>query len=328
MVKRSPHWSFPTLIALATIASAPAALAQSFNPHQPVSDQGEDQVWNRTAAAGLQPMRGYAGAGRPLRPGEVDDSRASIRNPTSGLAAAPMLRSRQVVGQDDLVRIDPTTNYPDRAVARINFFAPATQQNLKCTGFLVSKNLVATEGGCVHYRGEWARNVRVTPAQNGFSRPYGECRGVSLHSVRGWTNGRDPRFNYGAIKLDCDIGLTTGYFGLAVQSSLTNRRFYVNGYPDLAVRSRYDPGGTQWQGFGRVTGTSPRIIFHNADMVGGMRGGPLWNWIDGCSDVACAVGIVLSDLFHDYDKNSAVRIVDPIFLNYYNWAGGDSGPIQ
>jgi V8-like Glu-specific endopeptidase len=67
--------------------------------------------------------------------------------------------------------------------------------------------------------------------------------------------------------------------------------------------------------------TSSRLLFFNADTHGGMAGGPLWNNFPGCTDIACAVAITLR-YGGSSSSNKGVRILKPIFDNYFNWAGG------
>lgn len=307
----------------AQVADAHGAVASD---GQPIEDLTELRV-------GAAAMRGYRGDGLRLKPGETEDARASIRG-TSASAEEERMGRRYIIGNDNLVRVQPTTNYPTRAIARITYFAPATKQTLFCSGFLVSKNLVATRGSCVFHYGNggkaWSERVRVVVGQDGFTRPYGECRGTRLFSVRGWTQHKDEKYDYGAIRLDCDIGLTTGFFGLAEQPEnlLVGHHFYVGGYPAPVVPPAYTPAGSQWQGYGRILETTSRLLFFNADTYGYMGGGPVWNNFPGCTDIACAVGIALDPHRSGSTKhNAGIRILQPIFNNYFNWAGGDGGVI-
>lgn len=324
-------------IAFAVLATwTTAGHAQFRDLDAAVSSDGKPIEDLAAMRAGSSIMRGYRGDGPRLRPGEANDARASIRGVSAPFADRKTPRG--IIGRDNLVRVQPTTNYPTRAIARIRYFAPVTKQNLTCTGFLVSKNLIATNGTCVFhwgaasidspFIGKWVQNVRVTVGQDGSLKPYGECVGVRLFSVRGWTQHHDGGYDYGAIKLDCDIGLTTGYFGLAEQPQelLIGHHFYAGGYPAPLPGGEYAPDGSQWQGYGRVIETTSRYLKYTADTAGSMDGGPLWNNFPGCTDIACAVAIT-RDYSDSSSYNRGVRILKPIFNNYFNWAGGDGGVI-
>jgi glutamyl endopeptidase len=305
------------------------ASAQYADSHTAVASDGKPIADIASEASGGLAMRGYRGDGVPLKPGQMNDARASIR--TASKPADPEI-ARGIIGQNGLVRVRPTTNYPTRAIAYIYFYAPVTRQYLECSGFMVSKNLVATRGECVYHRvrdeGAWSREVRVAVGRDGGQYRYGECRGTRLFSVRGWTVHGDEKYDYGAIKLDCDIGLTTGVFGLAEQPAdlLIDRKFYVGGYPGRVIPlETYAPIGSQWQGYGRIVKTTSRLLQFNADTIAAMGGGPVWNNFDGCTDIACAVAITGST--RRRELNAGVRILRPIFNNYYNWAGDGGGPI-
>lgn len=133
-----------------------------------------------------------------------------------------------VIGIDERVLVNPTTSFPERAVALITF------NGGRCTGWLYGKDIVAAAGHCVHdggSGGSWKTNVVVYPGRNGSYSPYGSCSAKQLHSVQGWTVDGNQEYDYGAIKLNCSIGDTTGWFGYWWQSgSLDNLPSIINGY--------------------------------------------------------------------------------------------------
>jgi hypothetical protein len=48
-----------------------------------------------------------------------------------------------------------------------------------------------------------------------------ESRGreVSFHSNTAWVNNQDPEYDFGAIKLDCTVGVATGTYGFFWQAA-------------------------------------------------------------------------------------------------------------
>ena len=62
-----------------------------------------------------------------------------------------------------------------------------------------------------------------------------------MASRRGWVSSGLETYDYGAIKLNCTIGTTTGWYGFFWQSaSLTGLPDDTRGYPGDK------PSGTQW----------------------------------------------------------------------------------
>jgi glutamyl endopeptidase len=274
-------------------------------------------------------MRGYRGDARKLVPGEFDDARASIRNGSAEADLVSLQAKRDIIGSNDLIIVDPTTDYPARAVAKVWVKFKGKAQNSFafefCSGFLISKDTIATSGSCVYNfsrfpAGQWAISATVTPGMSlQTPSPFGICKAVQFFTVKGWINSGAPgnrKYDYGAMKLDCNVGLTTGFFGLAVQPSaaLEKKSVSANGY-----YSNFD----QEQGDGRVKEVASRQLFYSADTRHQMKGGPVWGLVDGCNDIACALAI--HDGF-DGPYNYGLRIVDPVFRNYLNWAG-DGGII-
>ena len=93
--------------------------------------------------------------------------------------------------------------------------------------------------------------------------------GDALFSVVGWTSSGDERFDYGAIKLNCNIGNTVGWYGFFWQSaSLVGLPVITQGYPG-------DKPLTQWRSTDVVRGNTTDQVFYRADTVGGQSGSPV-----------------------------------------------------
>jgi glutamyl endopeptidase len=61
--------------------------------------------------------------------------------------------------------------------------------------------------------GTWYSGLAVWPGRDGSSAPYGSCTVRTLYSVTGWTSSRGEQYDYGALKLNCTVGNTIGWFG-------------------------------------------------------------------------------------------------------------------
>ncbi len=220
-------------------------------------------------------------------------------------------RIESIIGPDGRVRVNPTTSFPARAVALITFSGG------RCTGWLYGSNVVATAGHCVHTggsNGQWMTSVRVYPGRNGTSSPYGSCSATRLYSVVGWTRDKDEAYDYGAIKLNCTIGNTTGWFGYFSQfSSLTGLPSIINGYPG-------DKPLQQWKSVDQIRVSRFFQLFYSNDTTPGMSGGPVYYNRSGCGYCSMAIhtsGLHGSSTHNTY--NHGTRINNFVFDNLTAW---------
>jgi V8-like Glu-specific endopeptidase len=171
---------------------------------------------------------------------------------TLGGAAAP----QSIIGTDTRTQVTDTTAYPYRAVTLLIVTYP-NGQTFGCSGFLYTTSVVATAGHCIYAPedGGWATSVEVVPGANGSNNyPYGTCYGTTAYSVDGWVGAADTWFDYGAVKLNCTIGDTVGWFGLRWQSnSWAGQSVTVTGYPSDK------PLDTMWTASGDIAGVALRV---------------------------------------------------------------------
>jgi glutamyl endopeptidase len=229
-----------------------------------------------------------------------------------------------VIGSDTRIRTY-TTYYPARATVLIT----NTTDGFFCTGFLIGSNTVATAGHCVHTggtSGHWYTRAgyKVYPGKNYSSSPYGYCTAKTLYSVNGWTRSKNEEYDYAAIKLNCTVGNTVGWFGFYWQStSLTNHPSIVPGYPgDKTGSLAY----TQWWGSDTIRYTTFNQLFYNNDTYGGMSGSPVWEDKLGSplpdSDGPYAMAIHGYGVHGAYPHNSfnhGRRINQAAYNNYITW---------
>lgn len=217
-----------------------------------------------------------------------------------------------VIGLDTRVRVN-TQPYPSRAVALITFAGG------RCTGWFIGPDTVATAGHCVHTggsTGRWVRrtSVRVYPGYDHDTAPFGWCTAKRLYTVRGWTRSRDERYDYGAIKLNCSVGNTVGWFGFfstPTTSSLNDYPATISGYPG-------DKPLQQWQSSDKVRATETRQVFYANDTAGGMSGSPVW--YDRAGPYAMAIHAYgTHGTFPHSGYNHGTRIVKGVFDNLLSW---------
>ena len=217
-----------------------------------------------------------------------------------------------IIGQDNRVRINPTTSYPWRAICALKITA---QNGTKWigTGWLISPRTVITAGHCVymHDQGGWAKSVEVIPAMNDSSRPYGSGISSAVRSVSGWVQNKNRDNDYGTIILPANYrpGDNTGYFGFSVKNDAYLKAALLNlsGYPG-------DKGGNQqWFMALKTKSVSSRVITYDIDTMGGQSGAPVWVKV---GEARSAVGIHTNG---HTSGNSATRIVTAVFNNLQAW---------
>lgn len=263
----------------ATLASAPALAG----PEDSVSNDGsvlaEQEVASRNGASSAKASSpAYAGVARVTAEAlhrEGVDIYGKTELSAAEVKAMAALRDRAssndagtevIIGQDRRERVY-TTYFPSRARVLITFSAG------RCSGTLIGPNTVITAGHCLHSGGPgggWYSTASYTiyAGANGTSNPYGSCTAKSLHSVNGWTGSGNEEFDYGAIKLNCTIGNTVGWYGYTSAVSL-NLPAIIGGYPG-------DKPLTQWIHADKVRAVTANQIFYANDTTPGSSGSSVW----------------------------------------------------
>jgi len=273
---------------------------------------------------GYTPVRAPSAEGRASAGGRaaLEEAAQQFQAPdTSSLsdiavASFGELALRETVhGVDDRVRIQSTNIYPWRVHASLLITAADNSQWIG-TGWFIGPHTLMTAGHVVHIKNSgiasrdgWVRSIIVMPGRNGASLPYGSVTSTSFRSVVGWTVNGDQNYDYGAIILPTNLGLTTGWFGFGVwgDSELTAATGNISGYPGDK------PSGTQWYAARRIASVNARKVYYDIDTAGGQSGSAVYRIMNGGR-----YGIAI----HAYGgatTNSGTRIVSPVFSNMVNW---------
>ena len=320
--------TFFALTALLGGASVAAAQPQETRPGTPVMSVSSDGAVLAVSEAKIDFAESFEGLGPALltdgarfdETGAMLDGAAEVTESAedvwalwenAGTSSINGLFGGSIIGADTRTRVNPTTAYPARAIALITFNGGS------CTGWFIGKDTVVTAGHCVHSGGPggaWRSNVRVYPGRNAASSPYGSCTAKRLYSVTGWTGSSSETSDYGAIKLNCTVGNTVGWFGFFWQSATLNGlSTTVAGYPD-------DKAFQQWKSTATVAATQTRQVFYKNDTRPGQSGAPVYYNKAGCGQ--CSMGI------HAYGvhgssphstNNHATRITQEVFNFLVSW---------
>ena len=185
------------------------------------------------------------------------------------------------------------------------------------TGWFIGPHTLMTAGHVVHIKNSgvpgrdgWVRRINVMPGRNGANLPYGAITSTSFRSVVGWTSNGDQNYDYGAIILPSNLGLTTGWFGFgglgATPSSAPSPRISPATRPTSRPgRSGITPAPSRRSTRARCTTTwTPSAARVAAPSTG--------------SSTASRYGIAI----HAYGgttSNNGTRIVSPVFNNMVAW---------
>lgn len=210
----------------------------------------------------LDEFRGEEAGDLPSLPDAFEASFLEVHRSEMMEEAAPPGASRAV---------DDTRVYPFRAIAFLHIYARDGSE-WRGTGFLVSPRTLITAGHNVFLpkRGGWAALIELHPGRNAAGSPFGKFKSVKFRSVRGWIEGRDPAYDYGAIILDADIGTRLGFFGLHEPTDEELRQFVLDlsGYPNREAE--------QIEGRGRTRDADDRRIFYDIPTAIGQSGSAVW----------------------------------------------------
>ena len=302
------------LVVMAAMFGAPGVQAAAkekveLPPHTSVGSDGSVNDWSAMGISSEGQVVSPAFAGDPSFKVPAPGKSASDRNEQHVRPAREGdISISSVIGTDSRTRVTSTTTYPYRAIAHI------TSSIGGCTGWFISNRTVVTAGHCVHSGGSggsWATNVVVYPGRDGSYMPYGSCTYATLYSVSGWTSSGDRNYDYGAIRLNCTIGDTVGWFGFRyTTSSLVGTAENISGYPGDKTY------GTQWQHADKIWNSYTYYLEYQNDTYGGQSGSPVYEKSNSSCSGPCAIAVHTNG---GTTYNSGTRITQSVYNNFNNW---------
>ncbi|WP_137665227.1 trypsin-like serine peptidase [Enterococcus hulanensis] len=181
------------------------------------------------------------------------------------------IQEETTIGRDDREKIINTKIFPYSACV----FVTATYRSGETyigSGSMISPDTVLTAGHVIYNKKlkQWPRSVTVYPGVNGSHAPFGHSSSSKLASLLGWTRRFDPQYDIGMIKLDCPLGITTGWFGLT-SIARAGLKVTSTGYPgDKALQ-------TMWTNSGEISSVTPNHVYYRLDTFGGQSGSAVYN---------------------------------------------------
>jgi putative chitinase len=188
---------------------------------------------------------------------------------------------------------------------------------------MVSRDTVLTAGHCVHQgtlEGKWHTEIAVFPGRNGAVKPFGRCGAKKLFALGGWVASSDPMearyYDLGAIKLDCDAGGRTGWFGIrTLEYAEIGMPVVVQGYPADSA-----PPGRQWESQDQLRHVLSLKLFYQNDTWGGMSGSPAYSPADNRIFGVHTNGVHNGEPWKS--NNGATRITPERLKVVMQWIGG------
>ena len=184
--------------------------------------------------------------------------------------SSEQISASSIIGSDNRSRITATKTFPSRAVVYITY-----NGKQHCTGWMISKNTLITAGHCLynHKAKSWYNTSKFAfyPGRNAGTSPYGSAKATKVWTDTSYITSGNQKQDWGIIKLNKNIGNTTGWFGLKWQSASYNgTKVTVRGYPSDKK------AGQLWTMSGKITSSKANNLCYSIDTYGGQSGSPIY----------------------------------------------------
>lgn len=249
--------------------------------------------------------------------GEVEDINLLVRGKdTKPLVQRNGLGQSLLTSQDRRTEVSNPTAAPWRMICSLLITA-ADGEEYVGTGWIAGPRLIITAGHCLFEKNwlkGWATKINVYPGRSSTSNGDTFFSSTHFKAPEKWVGECDENFDYGAIILTEDIGLSYGHFSSSTfgDADLMNHMINISGYPATKL------GETQLHHENRVNSVSPTKIYYDVDTEGGQSGSPIWIYEEG-SNNPVVIGVHSYGAGNAAAGNSGVRITEEIIKFIEKW---------
>lgn len=196
------------------------------------------------------------------------DDHSSLESPKSRLLTS------NIIGEDDRVRVSPTTSYPWSAVVKL-YVTWGTDIYIS-SGAMIDQNHVLTAGHIVysHSNGGWADSVKVVPGADNGNEPFGHAWAINIRTYSNWIFSAHTNHDFAVITLDRNIGLQTGWMEL--YTTLSSSSIYTGILNTAGYPADLDFGENMYWTSDNGYAADEFNHWYYLDAFGGQSGSPVW----------------------------------------------------
>ena len=227
------------------------------------------------------------------------------------------LKIANVIGNDDRVRITPTTSFPWSAIVKLHI--TWKEYYTFATGVLIDKKHVLTAGHCVYsnIHGGWADTIKVVPGEDNGNEPYGHALVVKIRCYDDWIQNASYDHDFAILTLDRDIGLQTGWMGL--YTTLSSSSTYTSMLNTAGYPYELDDGNNLYWCSDYGVSADEYNHRYKLDTTRGQSGSPVWIYYNGRPYILS----IVTYGFDGLDINFGTRINQNKYYCIGNWITAD-----